>query len=44
MIVTADHTCVWVKPGWTLEKLTTGHLQLSRAEGFLRAKGFLNGG
>lgn len=44
MIVTADHTCVWVKPGWTLEKLATGHLQLSRAEGFLRAKGFLNGG
>ena len=44
MIVTADHTCVWVKPGWTLEKLTTGHLQLSRAEGFLRAKGSLNGG
>ena len=44
MIVTADHTCVWVKPGWTLEKLTTGHLQLSRAEGFLRAKGFLNSG
>lgn len=30
MIVTADHTCVWVKSGWTLEKLEAGHLQLSR--------------
>ncbi len=30
MIITAEHTCVWVKPEWTLKKLTTGHLQLSR--------------
>lgn len=30
MIVTAEHTCVWVKAGWALEKLAAGHLQLSR--------------
>jgi len=30
MIVTAEHTCVWVKPGWTLVKLAAGHLQLNR--------------
>jgi hypothetical protein len=28
--VTAEHTCVWVKPGWTLVKLAAGHLQLNR--------------
>ena len=30
MIVTANHTCVWVKSGWTLEKLPAGHLKLTR--------------